>query len=508
MLSLVDKRVVAVLLLWLTVAHCREVKPDPAVSYFAALEDLEACKDPFQLGAGAKNVVFTCSNTPDEIRRVSFWATFNDNSTTACRVDVRELVPRLEETLNDPETLTLSEKKLLQDAIFVLQHKFPEPGQDDGRSAIGMDLVARNTWKHEQLLNANAAAAGLSFGVNVPLGSIRLRLPVKNPPRCNTKRRVNDADILSTTEDYVMVVERQKRYPGSVNHHKNLTRGDLKIFLYGWLSGQIDLFDKAGTFHTDGHTGNVLYSPTKEDGPPEFFWNDFGRTTSHAGHPSHQFQKTMQKVSDLKTEYSEDLNQIISSIRVSPEPFSSEEEERQEAEKQFQELEKQQFQEIVPKFEKILDKMDQDEDIQQQRHRLGGRRMGSRVASLEVKVKELETDIQRQASEIQQLQAGRLADKAEIQQQAAEIHQLQAGRLADKAEIQQQAAEIQQLQAGRLADKAERLADKAEIEELKAERLADKAERLVAKAEIKELNAKVLEMMKKFDDPKAQPQDL
>jgi hypothetical protein len=167
------------------------------------------------------------------------------------------------------------------------------------------DVVSLDTWLAEQAQTASAAAAGLSMGVNIPLSARRVPLSLMSALRCDSKAAVgspsgdDDGDDASASE-FVMVVERQTRHSTSVaalSSGLGLSEDDTFVFLHHWLSGQLDLVASSGMFHLDGHTANVLVNTTAT--PYTFAWNDFGRTTSHPGHPDEQLKKTIRTVAVL-----------------------------------------------------------------------------------------------------------------------------------------------------------------------------------------------------------------
>ena len=194
---------------------------------------------------------------------------------SACTLNTDTVVDALNRTHADcvgDSPCSTDLMRALDDALFVLNER-----KLAGRNTI--DIASLNSWLEEQRLTATAAGAGLAMGVNVPLSAIRIPLRTRVSCSSKTKASVDDMEVW----ELVMVVERHIRSTGAISDFaSNMTVEDAFVFLHGWLSGQLDLQTASGTFHIDGHTGNVLVNGS-----------------AHPGHPEHQFRRTIESIADL-----------------------------------------------------------------------------------------------------------------------------------------------------------------------------------------------------------------
>ena len=326
--------------------------------------DAECCHNPRFVNAGAKNVVFSCGNSPREVRRVSFWGDIQPiapsstvSACSACAVDTQSLSDALTLTRNQCRLDHLCSDDLLRavdDALYVAKLR-----------TRPTDVVSLASWLDEQYLSARAAAAGLSMGVNTALSSLRIPVPLREALLCDSKRGHGSPDMAIATLE--MVVERQLRHEQSaemLSSDPSMSSSDRFVFLHGWISGQIELHAAAGTFHIDGHTGNVLVNGSA------FLWNDFGRTTSHPGHPDSQFKTTVASVVTLARKASS-LVAVASALEgavAGPIPLNESE--------------------VVSTLSDTLVMLEAMPEMKNTSvlQRLGGRRMGTRVALLEATV--------------------------------------------------------------------------------------------------------------------------
>ena len=72
--------------------------------------------------------------------------------------------------------------------------------------------------------------------------------------------------------------------------NRTMTELELVHLLYAYFSDQYSFYKHAGTFHVDGHAGNVLYQLLGDN--YYFVWTDFGKTSA-TSNEGRQFQNSL-----------------------------------------------------------------------------------------------------------------------------------------------------------------------------------------------------------------------
>ena len=95
-----------------------------------------------------------------------------------------------------------------------------------------------------------------------------------------------------------------------LSFNRTMTELELVHFLYAYYSGQHSFYKHAGTFHVDGHAGNVLYQLSGDD--YYFVWTDFGKTSA-TSKEGQQFQNSLISIHNeiMKRAQKSGYNRII-----------------------------------------------------------------------------------------------------------------------------------------------------------------------------------------------------
>jgi cell division protein FtsB len=146
--------------------------------------------------------------------------------------------------------------------------------RDDGIK----DVVPRADFVLERAVTARSNLLSRSFKVLVPVQTAEFTLPGTN---------------MTEKLTYVLKVESMPKLDGSLNDQGLvLNESQCLAVLNGYYSDQARFHSEMGTFHYDGHAGNILYRRTQGNNV-DFFWSDFGRTSKTRGDTSVQLQNSL-----------------------------------------------------------------------------------------------------------------------------------------------------------------------------------------------------------------------
>lgn len=93
-----------------------------------------------------------------------------------------------------------------------------------------------------------------------------------------------------STSNISLVVDYNVKLDGDL-HSMSSTRTEFELLylIYGYYCDQLSFFRRTGTFHIDGHAGNILYGFAQDK--IYFVWSDFGRTSTSKG--EQQFRNSL-----------------------------------------------------------------------------------------------------------------------------------------------------------------------------------------------------------------------
>jgi len=141
------------------------------------------------------------------------------------------------------------------------------------------DIVPRKDIENEVLFEKmSQSRSQLVFQISGNLYRIELPLP---------RTQFIQSDISA-------VLEYNLKMTGDISKLEDgdLTEIDLLRLLLGIFYDQLTFKQSTGTFHYDGHIGNILFQRESFDDEIFFFWSDFGKTSSSSSY-ANQFENSM-----------------------------------------------------------------------------------------------------------------------------------------------------------------------------------------------------------------------
>jgi regulator of replication initiation timing len=222
------------------------------------------------LGSGAKNLVWvTASNKT--VMRYGFAA--NLESLSVCVVSTDDL------------RAAISGSNILPPNVL-----------SDSQWRSKMDISSLQSAQAEALLNAQASSVQNTGGINTPLSRQIIPFAMTSSLTCRDKH--DGSPHLIQSGMYLTLEEQIFFSEGTVQHlHDQDKLSQLDAFIIGanWFADQRSFKQHLGTFHLDGHPGNLLVNRT-EEGMMGIIWNDWGSTTSFMDHPEEQGARTVASI--------------------------------------------------------------------------------------------------------------------------------------------------------------------------------------------------------------------
>jgi hypothetical protein len=206
------------------------------------------------MASGYKNVVISVPDHEKLVLRVGFYSTSNGSSISNCTLNYRGDEVVLFHNMMEQWVVQLQDS--FQRSVIKLM-------LDNKISITNRDIVLKNDILLEYETASSCNIVSKSFNVIIPNKIAEFLLPPTNITELNI----------------VMVAEYSLKMDGSLQS-VNLFLSEyqcLRVVL-GYFSDQLKFFSEVGHFHNDGHAGNLLFRESEKR--LEFFWSDFGKTSS------------------------------------------------------------------------------------------------------------------------------------------------------------------------------------------------------------------------------------